>query len=193
MLEASPITFSLKGYVPERAGNSDPSAAPYDTFKAKDGYVTIGISTERQWGKFCDALGMGHLKEDERFITNELRVKNYDTALKDAIEDVTSQMSKFDIEEKLREVRLACGAVYTVTEAMESEQIKERKMLVEVDDKALGKIRIPGTVIKMDQTPGGFTQGAPLLGEHTELYLKKLGYTDAQIVELKEKNIVEMA
>ncbi len=193
ILEAAPITYCLKGEVPPRVGNSYPSISPYDTFKAKDGYVSIGISTDRQWLKFCDALGMEDLKEDERYRTNESRGDNYETGLKEAIERVTATMSKFEVEKKLRDVRLACGAVCTVTEAMESEQIKERGMLVEVEDKALGRIVIPGTVIKMEETPGGFTQGAPLLGEHTKYYLTKLGYSEDEINELNNKKIIEMA
>lgn len=120
ILEAAPITYCMTGSVPERVGNSYPSISPYDTFKAKDGYVAIGISTDSQWRKFCDALGMDDLKADERYMTNESRGDHYEDGLKQAIEKVTGTMSKFEIEEKLRNARLACGAVYTVSEAMET-------------------------------------------------------------------------
>lgn len=193
ILEAAPITYCMTGSVPERVGNSYPSISPYDTFKAKDGYVAIGISTDSQWGKFCDALGMDDLKADERYMTNESRGDHYEDGLKQAIEKVTTTMSKFEIEEKLRDARLACGAVYTVSEAMETEQIKARSMLAKVYDEGIGEeIRIPGTVIKMSGTPGGFTEGAPNLGKHTYQYLKQLGYTEGEIKELMEKKIIEM-
>ncbi|WP_313524578.1 CaiB/BaiF CoA transferase family protein [Anaerotignum sp.] len=193
ILEAAPMTYCLKGDVPMRVGNSYPSISPYDTLKTKDGYVSVGISTDRQWEKFCDALGMDDLKADERYKTNESRGIYYESGLKDALEAVTSKMSKFEIERILREARLACGAVYTVSEAMESDQIKARNMLVTVEDKALGEVTIPGTVIKMSETPGGFDEGAPMLGEHTEHYLKNLGYTDEQVKALIEDKIIEIA
>lgn len=193
ILEAAPITYALTGKVPQRVGNSYPSISPYDTFKAKDGYVSIGISTDNQWIRFCDALGMDNLKADEKYKTNESRGDNYESGLKEAIEKVTSKMSKFEIEKKLNDAKLVCGAVCTVAESMENEQIKERNMLVEIDDKSIGKIRIPGTVIKMSDTPGGFTQGAPLLGEHTEMYLKYLGYTDEKIAELEKNKVIQIS
>lgn len=193
ILEAAPVTYCLRGEVPSRVGNSYPSISPYDTFKAKDGYVSIGISTDRQWLKFCEALGLDHLAADPRYSTNEARGDNYETGLKAAIESVTGTMSKFEVEKKMRDARLACGAVCTVVEAMESEQIKVRNMLVEVEDKALGKIKIPGTVIQLEGTPGGFTEGAPLLGENTASYLRQLRYTEEKVRELKEKNIIELA
>lgn len=193
ILEAAPITYCMTGSVPERVGNSYPSISPYDTFKAKDGYVAIGISTDSQWRKFCDALGMDDLKADERYMTNESRGDHYEDGLKQAIEKVTGTMSKFEIEEKLRNARLACGAVYTVSEAMETEQIKVRNMLTKVYDEGIGEeIRIPGTVIKMSGTPGGFTEGAPSLGKHTRQYLTQLGYSAEEIQALAEKKIIEM-
>lgn len=194
ILEAAPITYCMTGSVPERVGNSYPSISPYDTFKTKDGYVAIGISTDRQWEKFCDILGMDDLKADERYKTNESRGDYYESGLKDAIEKVTKTMSKFEIEEKLRTKRLACGAVYTVSEAMDTEQIKEREMLVKVYDEGIGEeIRIPGTVIKMSKTPGKIEAGAPTLGKDTVYYLSKLGYSDEEIKELEEKKVVQVA
>ena len=193
ILEAAPITYCMTGSVPERVGNSYPSISPYDTFKAKDGYVAIGISTDNQWMKFCDALGMDDLKADERYMTNESRGEHYEDGLKQAIEKVTGTMSKFEIEEKLRNARLACGAVYTVSEAMGTEQMKVRNMLTKVYDEGIGEeIRIPGTVIKMSDTPGGFTEGAPSLGKHTRHYLTQLGYSEEEIQALADKKIIEM-
>ena len=138
-------------------------------------------------------MGLEELANDPRYINNEKRGDNYETGLKDALEAVTKTMSKFDIEDKLREARLACGAVYTVKEAMQTEHVKEREMLVEVEDKKLGKIKVPGLVIKMEGTPGQITTPAPLLGEHTEQYLNKIGYSADQIKGLQESSIIELA
>lgn len=194
MLEAGPVTYCMRGEVPPRVGNSYPSISPYDTFKTKDGYVAIGISTDGQWFKFCDALGMDELKADDRYKTNESRGDNYESGLRQGIEKVTSQMSKFDIENILREKRLACGAVYTVSEVMKTQQIKDREMLVTVHDEGIGEdITIPGTVIKMSETPSSISAGAPKLGRDTSRFLKELGYSDDEIAKLKEAHVIETA
>lgn len=194
ILEAAPITYCMTGSVPPRVGNAYPSISPYDTFRTKDGYVAIGVSTDAQWLKFCDVLGMEDLKAKEEYKTNESRGDHYENGLKQAIEAVTSQMSKFEIEDKLRAAKLACGAVYTVPEAMATQQIADREMLKTVYDEGIGEeIRIPGTVIKMSETPGGFTEGAPILGKHTREYLSKLGYTEEQLQDLAERKIIAMA
>lgn len=193
ILEAAPITYCMYGSVPERVGNSYPSISPYDTFKTRDGYVAIGISTDRQWQKFCDTLGMEDLKNNELYKTNESRGDHYEDGLRQAIEDVTSKMSKFDIEQKMWDAHLACGAVYTVSEAMTTEQVKARNMLVEVYDETIGdKVRIPGTIIKMSETPGGIEKGAPVIGRDTVKYLTGLGYSEEQINKLAEEKIVQL-
>ncbi len=194
MLEAAPVTYCLRGEVPPRVGNAYPSISPYDTFKTNDGYVAIGISTDGQWMKFCDALHIDDLKADKRFATNESRGDNYENGLKQGIEAVTSKMSKFEIENILRDARLACGAVYTVSEAMSTEQIKDREMLVKVYDEGIGEeILIPGTVIKLSETPGHAQGGAPKLGRDTVKYLTELGYSEGQIRQLAVDKIIEIA
>lgn len=193
ILEAAPITYCMYGSVPERVGNSYPSISPYDTFKTRDGYVAIGISTDRQWQKFCDTLGMEDLKNNELYKTNESRGDHYEEGLRQAIEDVTSKMSKFDIEQKMWDAHFACGAVYTVSEAMTTEQVKARNMLVEVYDETIGEnVRIPGTIIKMSETPGGIEKGAPVIGRDTVKYLTGLGYSEEQINKLAEEKIVQL-
>ncbi len=194
VLETVPVTCCMTGKMEPRLGNGDAAVTPYDTFQTKDGYVSIGISADSQWEKFCDVMEMTELKTEERYRTNELRSINYEKGLKKAIADVMITMSKFEVQEKLRGARLACSVVYSVEEAMETPPIKERGMLVEVYDEGIGEnIQIPGTVIKMKETPGEFTEGAPLRGKHTGFYLESLGYTTERMEELIGKKIIEMA
>ena len=194
MMEAAPITYCMTGSVPERTGNSYPEIAPYDTFKAKDGYVSISVTTDRQWERFCDSLGKDDWKADERYKTNASRYKYYQSDLKKEIEAIIGQMSKFEVEEKMKQVGLASGAVYTVTEAMETEQVKARNLLAKVFDEGIGEeVVFPNTFIKMSKTPGGIEVGAPNLGKHTKQYLTQLGYTEEEINALAEKKIIQMA
>lgn len=103
-------------------------------------------------------------------------------------------MSKFEVEEKMKQVGLASGAVYTVTEAMETEQVKARNLLAKVFDEGIGEeVVFPNTFIKMSKTPGGIEVGAPNLGKHTKQYLTQLGYTEEEINALAEKKIIQMA
>ena len=194
VLEGNPITVSMFGEINDRTGNADPTAAPYDTFETNDGYVAVGVSTDKQWFNFCEALGWEDLKNNERYFDNGERVRLYYDGLRDEIESRTKKMSKFEIEDKLGEAHVSCGAVYTVTEAMATDQVKERDMLVNVYDEGIGEeIGIPGAIIKFSETLGGVECGAPIMGKHTAEYLSALGYTEEQMAKLAENNVIQMA
>jgi alpha-methylacyl-CoA racemase len=71
-------------------------------------------------------------------------------------------------------------------EALDSELVKEREMLVELDQPQIGPVRQLGIPIKLGRTPGRVEQPAPALGEHTDEVLREAGYSDEQIAAMKE-------
>ena len=190
MMETGPWVYNINGKVLPRTGNSYPSISPYDTLKAKDGFLSVGISTDCQWQKFCEALGMTDLAQNELYMTNESRGDHYMCGLKDELEAVTSKREKFEMEATLREAKLPCAAVYTVADAMASEHIKVREMLVEVEDAGAGKVTIPGTTVKLMKTPGSVEKGAPLMGGDTHAVLSALGYDEAKLQQLKVDSVI---
>lgn len=66
------------GQEAERWGTQHPSVVPYDAFKTKDLYFVCGATNDRQFGVFCEQLGIQHLAKDARFLTNADRVINRD-------------------------------------------------------------------------------------------------------------------
>ena len=102
---------------------------------------------------------------------------------------ITSARSKFEIEELLGTEKIPCGSVCTAEEAIASEQLKARDMVIFVDDKTAGSTAMPGFVQKFSKTPSS-TSSAPLLGEDTCDILAGLGYTNEEILKMEENNII---
>ena len=181
---------SMKGVKFHREGNGSRSIAPYDTFEVKDGIFSTAVSTNSQWKKFCEAMDMEELLDDPRYATNESRGENYDTSLRKIIADKFKDMTKWEIEALLRPYNIPSGPGYTVPEAFDSEQLSARNMVVEVEDKALGTVKMPGFPIKIsgaDDVPAG---SAPLLGEDTEELLRAVGYDSGEIAAMAEEGII---
>ena len=61
---------------PTRLGNAHPNIVPYQAFATADGAIAIAVGSERQWPRFCRALGLPALADDPRFATNGERVVN---------------------------------------------------------------------------------------------------------------------
>src|SRR5258708_19707669 len=75
------VTYQAGGYfatdtAPQRIGNRHASIAPYELFKASDGYVNVAAANEPMWQRFCRALDLLALLADARFATNPERVTN---------------------------------------------------------------------------------------------------------------------
>ena len=56
-------------------------------------------------------------------------------------------------------------------------QIKDREMLVELNDEGIGKYRAVNNPMKLSKTPAEIRKGAPLLGQYTIRICKEFGLT----------------
>jgi len=67
---------SATGKSPGPLGSAHPLTAPYQAFKTKDKWITVGASNQNNWIHLLEALGRKDLQEDKRFSNNANRMKN---------------------------------------------------------------------------------------------------------------------
>ena len=94
-------------------------------------------------------------------------------------------LNKFD------EVGVPAGPVKFVQELLEDDQILENEMLIELEHKSAGKVKMISPLLKMSNTTLNPKTPSPMLGEHTDEILGELGYSDEKISELKNKRITK--
>ncbi|AYD40486.1 CoA transferase [Clostridium fermenticellae] len=168
LLENGIVNYTVGGEIPQRQGNIDPSIAPFDIFKAEDGYVAIGVGNDKLFNIFCETIGHRELLENPKFKTNDLRCKNYVGDLQNVIRKWASTKKRKYIEELFDSAGLPCGPVLDMKEAIEQPQIKARNMMVEIEHPTMGKTKFQGVTIKLSGTPGNVDFPAPLLGQHNK-------------------------
>ena len=186
---------SLMGVTVHREGNGSRSIAPYDTFEVRDGIFSTAVSTNAQWKKFCEAMEMEELIDDPRYCDNEARGENYytedgKTGLRDIIAEKFKDMTRQEIVDLLAPWNIPSGPGFTVQDAFENEQLGIRNMVLEIDDKSIGKIRMPGVPIKISGIDDCDIASAPLLGEDTRELLKSIGYNESEINDMSGENII---
>ena len=182
--------YLLAGEVPARLGNRHPSLAPYETFEAADGHVIVGAGNDTLWGAFCAAAGRADLAADPLFQTNALRVRNYG-ALRGRLAPLLRSRTVEEWLARLEAAGVPCGRVRTVAEALESEQVKARGLLLEVTHPKLGTGRYLGSPIHLSGSGRGSRRPPPLLGEHTqEVLAERLGMSPAEVEELRRQGVV---
>ena len=180
-----PLYYAIDGASPPpRAGASHATIYPYGPFPAGDGKnVMLGLQNEREWVAFCDkVLLRPELAQEARFASNSRRSAARDE-LRQIIVDAFASLSAAQVLERLDVAQIANAQLNTMHDVWEHPQLKARQRWREVDT-AVGQV--PALL-----PPGSWSEGeprmdaVPALGQHTDAILGQLGYSAADIAELR--------
>jgi crotonobetainyl-CoA:carnitine CoA-transferase CaiB-like acyl-CoA transferase len=180
------------GRSPKRMGTRHPSIVPYECFQAKDGFVNIAVTNQKQWFNFCKALGRPEIAADARFEAMKERLAHYNE-LKTIMDPIIGGWTRAEAIARMSEVGIPAGPINTVGEILEDPHIKAREMVYELIHPEYGPLRVLGIPIKLSDTPGGFELAPPRFGQHNREVLSRLGYTDEAIEELSRQGVVSEA
>ncbi len=181
--------FFATGVSPRRMGSAHPTIVPYQAFGTRSGYMNVAVGNEKQWRRFCKAVQHEELAEDERFKTNQNRVENREE-LVSRLDAILSEKCTEEWLEILDEEGVPAGPVYTFDQIFSDPQVLRRNMLVEIEHPRAGTIKQTGIPVRLSETPGNIRVPPPVLGEHTEEILRGLGYTEEEIISLREKDVI---
>ena len=181
--------YFASGNSPTRRGNDHPSVVPYQTFKALDGWINIGIANDILWERYCDAIARSDLKSDPRYSTAPARVTNRET-LVPIIAALTKIKTVQDWINLLGEVGVPCGRIRTVAEACTNPQLIQRGKIINKTHRTAGSIKMIAQPLELSDTPVNIATTPPLLGEHTEDVLREAGYADTDIAHFRAIGVV---
>jgi formyl-CoA transferase len=168
------------GVTPAAMGSAHRMLAPYQAIRCADGYITLGAGSDRLFQRFAALLGRADWADDPALRTAGDRVRNR-VLLIERIEAVTTTAARRHWLALFEANGIPCGPINTYADAFADPQVVARAMVVEMDHPTLGKVRAPGSPIKMSATPPVANRRAPLLGEHTREVLSEAGCSAAEI------------
>lgn len=168
--------FLTSGTEPIRRGNAHPNIVPYDAFACADGHFLLAVGNDAQFARFSDAIGLTGLANDARFTTNQSRIENRD-ALMDLIRPAMLNIPKIDLLSRLRDVKVPCGPINTVGEALTSDQAQARGAVVEVSQADIqgGALPLLANPLKFSRTPIRYDRAPPRFGQDTDEVLDTWG------------------
>jgi crotonobetainyl-CoA:carnitine CoA-transferase CaiB-like acyl-CoA transferase len=180
-------SFAQSLPVPE--GNHHPLLCPFGMFPAKDGFVTIAAHADQHFPILCRLIDRPEMATDPKNVTVQDRRANQEAIIA-AVSAFTRQRTKQELLKHLGG-RVPFSPVYNVRDIVADPHFKVREMLPWVPHPGLDhEVQIAGVAVKMTETPGKVRHRAPLLGEHTDEYLKSIGCSASDIDSLRAAKIV---
>jgi len=178
----SAIYFAT-GAAPGPSGSAHILSAPYQAFRAADGWLTIGGANQANWQRLARVLGAPQWIDDARFRTNADRMKNLEALVALMSERLKTRRAREWIV-ALEAEGVPCGPINSIAEMAADAQTAAREMVVQLEHPRAGRTRALGLPIKLSATPGKVSRPAPLLGEHTREVLAEFGFSRPEVEAL---------
>jgi len=154
------------GKSPTPIGSANRMSAPYQAVKAADDYFVIGAANQKLWLDFLKVLGREELNADTRFATNSQRVAHREALIETLSPTLATKPAQSWIEALLA-AGVPAGPICTYEQALATEQVAARDMLLNIEHPVEGSFKALGFPMKMRGTPQQVRFPPPLLGEHS--------------------------
>jgi crotonobetainyl-CoA:carnitine CoA-transferase CaiB-like acyl-CoA transferase len=175
------------GESPGRLGNAHPNIVPYETFETADGAIAVAVGSERQWPRFCRALGLPALADEPRFASNGDRVANRDELIATLAARFAERTSA-DWLAALDAAEIPAGSINDLAAAFDSPWAAGRT--VEIVHPRVGRTRQVRPPFDLARTPATIRTPPPLLGEQTDEILAEIGVDAGEIARLRREGVV---
>ena len=173
ILENAIARYLSKNEIPTPMGSRHPSIAPFEAFKTKDSYIIIAAGNDKLFESLCQTLNLNELINSSKFKSNSLRSENMDE-LKKILEDKLAYKTTNEWVKQFENLKIPCGPIYNIKEAVENPQVKARNMIVKAYHKVIGEFKLAGNPIKMSSYKDENKRGdIPDLDEHRNKILKE--------------------
>lgn len=197
-----------------RWGSEHESLVPYEAFPTKDGYITIGTGSDKQFCEFLGKLGLSELETNPKFKTNLDRVEHRVELLKilrHKMKEKTNQEWSGILEgssfpygqiNTLEQVLYSLFLFYIylflffinnffISQVFQDPHIKHIKLVQEIDHPITGKMKLVGPAVDYSFAENKIRSPPPVLGQHTFEVLKNvLNYSKEAIEHLKITQVI---
>ena len=166
--------------------------ALYRLYRAKSGWVFLACPFDDEWDGLCRALNRPDMLDDPRFASRYARERHDDT-LAEKLAAIFATEGPEHWEALLTSVDVACvkaedrGMYYFFND---DPHVRENKLLTGVEAPRFGQFWRYSPVVSFSETSGRAGPG-PLKGQHTHAILRELGYTNDQILSLRDRKVVD--
>ncbi|MYD42395.1 MAG: CoA transferase [Gammaproteobacteria bacterium] len=158
-------------------------------YKTKDGFITAGVISDKEWIGMCHALDRRDLIEDERFASTRARLRHTEERKRITAQEIAKWSSK-EILARLNEHDVPNAPLLRRNELLENEQIVANGSIQSIDFESFGEVRQARPAARFSKTASEISGPSPKLGEHSREILARLGYSEDESQVLLSDGVV---
>lgn len=175
----------------KRWGTAHESIVPYEAFKTKNGYLTVGAGSDAQFRALCNYLNIPNILDDPRFVNNQNRVENR-AELIAILAEIFERETSGHWMDLFVDAPFPAGPINSIREVFEDPHIKHIGLVKTLDHPTGGDIRVVGPPVWYSDAANTARTAPPLLGQHTDEILRDLlNYDEHKITQLRELKIIQ--
>jgi formyl-CoA transferase len=189
MLDFQASRWLMEGEVAGQAGNDHPTGVPTGVFPANDGYINISASSSRMFTRLCNAIERPDWLEREDWKT-QLDRRKARKEINASLSDITRTKPAIHWIELLESVGIPCGPIYSIDQMFADPQVKHLRMARPMESPILGTKDVVASAINISGFSKDIRLPTPEASSSTVEVLQSVGYSDAEIADMREKGVI---
>lgn len=186
----APTVFDRTGEVQGRMGNRSSNNAPRNLYRSSDGHwLAISTSANAIAVRVMELVGRPEIALEPWFATGAERAQHSDL-LDGIVGDWISARTRDQVMESFTAAGAAVAPVYSPADIVADPQVKDREMLIRVEDEDLGPLLQHNVLYRMSATPGAIRSTGRGHGADTDEVLEELGLTTDRIAGLRAAGVI---
>ena len=189
MLDFQASRWLMEGEVAGQAGNDHPTGIPTGVFPTSDGHINIAASSSRVFTRFCEAIGRTDWLEKDEWKT-QIGRSNDRKAINAAIAEITATQPSDHWIELFEANGIPCGPINSIDQVFADPQVKHLGMATKMKSPHVGEKEVVASAINISGFSKAIRTYTPDAGEHGDEILKSVGYTDAELNDMRQKGVI---
>ncbi|XP_062545510.1 succinate--hydroxymethylglutarate CoA-transferase [Armigeres subalbatus] len=175
----------------KRWGTAHESIVPYEAFPTSDGHITIGCGSDAQFESLCNHLQIKEVAKDDRFVTNQTRVKHRKELIA-ILAPIIQKRSSAEWMNIFVDAPFPVGPINNMAEVFQDPHVQAIELVRSLDHPTAGEVKVVGPPVVYSEGSNLARTAPPLLGEHTDQVLRDLlNYSDDHIRTIRQKRIIQ--
>jgi crotonobetainyl-CoA:carnitine CoA-transferase CaiB-like acyl-CoA transferase len=189
MLDFQASRWLMEGEVAGQAGNDHPTGIPTGVFPTSDGHINIAASSSRVFTRFCEAIDRKEWLERDDWKTQVGRSKDR-KAINAAIGEITATKPANHWIDLFEANGIPCGPIYSIDQVFADPQVKHLGMATKMKSPYVGEKEVVASAMNISGFSKAIREYTPDPGEQSDEILKSVGYTEAELANMRQKGAI---